>query len=158
MGELYCDICGNTPVRAQILLEGAKLLACARCMRSGKVIHRFFEDEEGEPAAVAERRPSGLDSGEDIVDGYGRIIKSAREKARLPISVVAERVSEKESYLNAIENGRLKPTIAVAKKLEKELKVKLVEKLEASIAPSPEATKKSFTAPTLADMVEKKEK
>jgi len=156
MGELYCDICGNTPVRAQILLEGAKLLACGRCMKSGKIVHRFYEDEEGQPAMV-EKRPSGLDSGEEIVEGYGRIIKQAREKARLPLSVVAERVSEKESYLNGIENERLKPTIAVARKLEKELKVKLVEKAEASLAPSPAAAKKSFSAPTLADMIEEKD-
>lgn len=155
MAELYCDICGKTPVRAQILLEGAKLLACARCMRGGKVVHRFY-DEEGEPAIV-QTRPSGMGPGEDIVDGYGKIIKNARERARLPLSVVAERVNEKESYLNAIENERLKPTISVAKKLEKELKVKLVEKVEQAVGPSAASTKE-FSEPTLADLLTEKKK
>lgn len=155
MAELYCDICGQTPVKAQILLEGAKLLACARCMRSGKVIHRFYEEGEERPVAIA-KAPSTLDSGEEVVDGYGKIIRNAREKTRLPLSVVAERIQEKESYLNAIENERLKPTLSVAKKLEKELNIKLVEAAEASIAPSASSSKK-FSEPTLADMLEEKD-
>jgi putative transcription factor len=154
MGELYCDICGRTPVISQILLEGAKLLACGRCMKSGKIIHRFYE--EGEQRPIIQQRPGAMDSGEEVVDGYGRIIKQARERAKIPISVVAERISEKESYLTAIENERLKPTVAVAKKLEKELGVKLLEKTESSIAPSAAAARKSFKEPTLEDMLEEK--
>lgn len=157
MAELYCDICGKGPVRAQILLEGAKLLACARCMKSGKIVHRFYEEGEERPVVV-QRMPSGLGSGEDIVEGYGKIIKNARERAGLPISVVAERVNEKESYLNAIEKERLKPTVAVAKKLERELKVKLVEKVEQAMAPSAASSTKKFSEPTLGDMLEEKKK
>ncbi len=157
MAELYCDICGKAPVRAQILLEGAKLLACARCMKSGKVIHRFYEEEEGMPVMV-QPRPSGLESGEDIVEGYGKIIKNARERASLPLAVVAERVSEKESYLNAIENERLRPTVEVAKKLEKELNIKLVEKVEQSTAASAAPSGKAFSEPTLADLLSEKKK
>ena len=157
MAEVYCDICGKAPVRAQILLEGAKLLACARCMRGNKVVHRFYDDEEGEPVAV-QPRPSRLGSGEDIVDGYGKIIRNARERAKLPISVIAERIKEKASYLNAIENERLKPTAAVAKKLEKELSIKLVEKAEQAVAPSAASVTKGFSEPTLGDMAERKKK
>ncbi len=154
MTELYCDICGKTPVRAQILLEGAKLLACARCMKSGKIIHRFYDDEGGE--AIPQQRASAMKSEEDIVEGYGKIIRNARERAKLPLSVIAERVKEKESYLNAIENERLKPTVAVAKKLEKELGIKLVEKVEQAIAPSAASSTKKFSEPTLGDLLEQK--
>jgi len=154
MAELYCDICGNGPVKAQILLEGAKLLACARCMRSGKIIHRFHEDQ---PKEIPQKRSSVAPS-EEIIVGYGKIIRSAREKAKLPISVVAERIREKESYLHAIENERLKPTLSVAKKLEKELNIKLIEKVEDSTAPSVPLSGK-FSEPTLGDMItSKKEK
>ena len=153
MSDLYCDICGRTPVRAQILVEGAKMLACAACMRSGKVLHRFEEDQpppSDSPTIV-------MESSEEIAEGYGRKIINARERLKLPISVVAERLKEKESYLHAIEHERLAPTLEVARKLEKELGIKLVEKVSASVTPSGPAPKR-FSEPTLADMLETKKK
>jgi putative transcription factor len=155
MEDLYCDICGKTPVRAQILVEGAKLLACARCMRSGKILHTF-DEEGGAPAAAAAYAPAG--ESDEILEDYARIIHGARERAGLPLSVVAERIKEKESYLHAIEGGRLVPTIEVARKLEKELGIKLVEKSAPSIAASGAAGTRSFTPPTLGDMVVPKKK
>ncbi len=159
MAELFCDICGRGPVRAQILVEGAKLLACGSCMRSGKVLHRFHE-EEGGPVIDAPKPAAELGGGEDIVDDWGPLIKHARDRAKLPLAVVAERISEMESYLDAIENGRLMPSIAVAHKLEKELGIKLIEKSSPSIAPSPAAQPRGVSTPTLADMLspEKKKK
>jgi putative transcription factor len=139
------------PVRAQILLEGAKLLVCSRCMRSGKIIHRFYEDE---PEKEVPQYRTPVQEAEEVVEDYAKRIKEARQKARLPIAVVAERISEKESYLQAIEGGRLTPTLDVAKKLEKELGIKLIEKGEASAAPSASApSKKKFSEPTLGDML-----
>ena len=152
--ELYCDICGKGPVRAQILIEGAKVLACGSCMRSGKVIHRF--DDEGAP--VARPAPATVDSSEEIVEGFGNLIKRAREKAGLPLAVVAERIKEKESYLQALEHERFMPTMDVARKLEKELGIKLVE-ITKSVAGGAETMgKKGFSPPTLADMIETKKK
>lgn len=155
MAELFCDICGGGPVRAQILVEGAKMLACARCMGSGKVLMRLDEDDEPIVRPVA----AAMDSSEEIVEGYGRIIVAAREKKGLPIAVVAERLSERESYLHAIEHERLAPTLEVARKLEKELGIKLIEKVAGSMAASVASpASKGFQPPTLGDMVEPKKK
>jgi len=154
MQELFCDICGKSPVRAQILLEGARLLACGNCMRGGKVLHRF--DDEGAPLA----RPaaaSTVESSEEITENYGKLIKAAREKSGLPLAVVAERTKEKESYLQAIEHERLMPTLEVARKLEKELGIRLVEKTQSVAGPAASGPK-VFTPPTLADMVDTKKK
>jgi len=151
MQELYCDICGKTPVRAQILIEGARLLACGACMRGGKVLHSF--EEEG-PIALPSA-PASIESSEEIKDGFGNLIKNAREKTGLPLAVVAERINEKESYLQAIEHERLMPTLEVARKLEKELGVKLVEKVQ-SAAGGGSGAAKGFSAPTLADMIDTK--
>ncbi|HSB46727.1 MAG TPA: multiprotein-bridging factor 1 family protein [Candidatus Bilamarchaeum sp.] len=154
MSDLYCDICGRSPVRAQILVEGAKMLACGSCMRSGKVLHRFDPDS---PEAPQLPPPSAMETSEEIVEDYGRLIRSRREKLGLPLSVVAERLKEREPFLNAIENGRLAPTLEVARKLEKELGIKLVEKVQSSLTPS-SSPSKSFTPPTLGDMIETKKK
>jgi putative transcription factor len=155
MAELFCDICGKTPVRAQVLVEGAKMLACGSCMRSGKIILRLDEDDG---APLARPAPVSLGSSEEIIEGYGKIIIAAREKVGLPIAVVAERIKEKESYLHAIEHERLSPTMEVARKLEKELGIKLIEKVSSAMAPSTSASSSKFQPITLADMVETKKK
>ncbi len=153
MQDLYCDICGKTPVRAQILVEGAKLLACAGCMRSGKILHRFEETDQG--PVIPQSQP--VETVEEISEGYGKTIRNARERLKLPLSVVAERIRESESFLHAIENERLVPTIDVARKLEKELGIKLVEKTT-STPGGPAAAAKSFAPPTLADMIDTKKR
>jgi len=153
MAELYCDICGKGPVRAQILVEGARMLACGGCMRSGKVLHRF--DEEG----IVEHKPgpAAVESTEEMIEGYGKIIKDAREKAGIPMAVVAERIRERESYLQAVEHERLMPTLEVARKLERELGIKLVEKSQSVAGPAAN-NPKSYSPPTLADMIDTKKK
>ncbi|MCI0503638.1 multiprotein-bridging factor 1 family protein [Candidatus Micrarchaeota archaeon] len=154
MQELFCDICGKSPVRAQILLEGARLLACGNCMRGGKVLHRF--DDEG---AQLEKPMSAspVESAEEIAENYGKMIKAAREKSGLPLAVIAERTREKESYLHAIEHERLIPTIEVARKLEHELGIRLVEKTQSVAGPAASGPK-AFTPPTLADMIDTRKK
>ena len=160
MADLFCDICGRTPVRAQILLEGAKLLACGSCARSGKIIQRI-DEEDGAPLVMGQSGSStpGFDSGEDIVDGWGRIIREGRDRIHLPLSVVAERINEKESYLAHIESGQVSPSLEMARKLEKELKIRLIEKSLSSVSPSV-ASGGKYSPPTLADLLtsEKKKK
>jgi putative transcription factor len=119
-------------------------------MRNGKVVHRFTEDE---PVKETVQASAPMGATEEIVESYAKLIKQARQKMKLPVAVVAERINEKESYLQAIEGGRLTPTMAVAKKLEKELGIKLIEKVEGSAAPVAASSKK-FSTPTLGDMVE----
>jgi len=154
MTELSCDICGATPVRAQILIEGAKILACSRCMRGGKILQRFEDIEGVAPGSLG----ASAEATEEIVEDYAKIIRAARERTGLPLSVVAERISEKESYLHAIEGGRLGPTMEVARKLEKELGIRLVEKVAGAISTSGSSSPGSFTPPTLADMIDTKKK
>jgi putative transcription factor len=153
MADLYCDICGKAPVRAQILIEGAKLLACGSCVGSGKVLHRFTDEEANATGASASGNYTVIEASEEIIEDFARIFRVARERTGLPLAVIAERTREKESFLHALEGGRLTPTLDVAKKLEKELGVKLVEKVSATVAPSA-AGSKAFTPPTLADMVD----
>ena len=158
MADVFCDICGRGPVRAQIMVEGAKLIVCGACMGSGKVLQRFHEDEAGAPVMETPKQVLEM-GGEDVVEDCAAVIRHARDRIGLPLSVVAERISEKESYLDAIENGRLMPSLAAARKLEKELGIKLIEKSGPSVAPSPAASPSGrFSAPTLADMLSQEKK
>lgn len=151
--EETCEICGRKGAHAIVEVEGAKLKVCGSCAYGKKILYHL--DEAGEAREGTERRgpPPKFEETEEIVENYGKLIKNAREKLGLSRSVVAEKINEKESYLERIERGELTPTFAVARKLEKELGIKLLEKVQASVAPSTSSSKK-FSEPTLADMLE----
>ena len=124
--EAFCDICGRGEPAAVVLVEGARLAACRKCAHVGKLLHRL----ESQVMPEAEQRPVQKSVGEDeITEGYGAKIKNKREQMLLPLAVIAEKLNEKESYLDHIEREKLMPTIAVARKLEKELGIKLIVKV-----------------------------
>jgi putative transcription factor len=160
--KLSCDVCGRDDVRAVILIEGAKMVACGSCARSNKILYRLDENEEGHTVELKPKRKGPMDSSEEVVEGYGLIIRKAREKSGLKISVIAEKINEKESYLDAIENERLTPTFLVARKLERELGIKLIEKVTEEIVGGDVKRSGKFSEPTLGDALmsakKKKEK
>jgi len=150
--EETCEICGRRGAFAIIEVEGAKLKVCGSCAYGKKILYNL--DDAGEPTGRRERAaPKNLQETEEIIEGYGKIIKNARENLGLTRTVVAERISEREGYLEKIEREELTPTFEIAKKLEKELGITLVEKVQASVAASAQTSKK-FSEPTLADMLE----
>ncbi len=158
--KLSCDICGRPEARAVILIEGAKMVACGSCMRDGKVLYRLDDsiDEQVDLRALAAPRRGAMDDTEELVEGYGALIKKARDRLKVKVSVIAEKINEKESYVDAIENGRMKPTLAVARKLEKELGVKLIEKVAQETIATSDRPSGRFSEPTLGDMLVTKKK
>ncbi|MBI2080016.1 TIGR00270 family protein, partial [Candidatus Micrarchaeota archaeon] len=66
------------------------------------------------------------------------------------------KINETEGFLDHIEKGKMTPTIALAKKLEKELKIKLIEK---SVDSSPSVySNPNFKEATLGDILEAQKK
>jgi putative transcription factor len=63
----------------------------------------------------------------EVVPGYGRRIRNARDAMGLPLKVLAERINEKESTLFRVENEKMLPNDTIVRKLEKELNIKLTE-------------------------------
>ena len=154
--KLSCDICGRDEARAIVLIEGAKMVACGRCMRNGKIVHRL--DDDGVEIAPRAAPRGSMEVSEEIIENYGKTIRQARDKMGVKMSVIAEKISEKESYLDAIENERLRPTFAVARKLEKELGIKLIEKVESEVLPDTATKRGKFSEPTLGDALFEKKK
>ena len=65
-----------------------------------------------------------------IVSNYAQLIRSAREAKQMKQEDFAKFLNEKESILAKWESGSLKLRLDVARKLEKVLGVKLLEKDE----------------------------
>ena len=151
-GEKFsCDICGKQNASSIALIEGAKMAVCATCSKFGKILHSI--DLEGHTEIQA---PSREQEVEEIVENYGKMIREKREKLGLPIAVIAERIQERESYLEKIEREHLLPSLNVARKLEHELGLKLVEKSKA--VEHVEIKKGKFEPATLADFTAKERK
>lgn len=72
----------------------------------------------------------------DLVENFGRVIRQAREKKKIPKDVLGGRVAATVPQLNQIEAGTLRPSDKVAKALERELGITLLEKADNSAIPA----------------------
>jgi len=89
-----------------------------------------------------------------LVSNYNKLIRQARENMGLTQADLARLIGEKESVVRRLESGRMAPTLELAKKLEKILKIKLYE----VVSQEQELPKPQSFQLTLGDVVEVKER
>ena len=61
------------------------------------------------------------------MEDYADRVRRARQQLGWSQAVLARKIGEKENTVKRIESGRLMPTIDLARRLEKVLKIKLLE-------------------------------
>jgi len=123
-------MCGAESFLVKAEIEGTELKVCKNCARFGKVVNRFPDKKKNFGKSFVKSRPEEPKSVEMIVEDYSKILKSAREQKGLKQEELAKLVKEKESIIHHMESGEFKPSIFLAKKLEKFLHVKLIEQYE----------------------------
>ena len=127
MGE--CEICGAaTDALYGIEIEGAQMLVCGRCAK-GKDVAYTLKPESDDAMAVP-AKAGHTEAEEELVEDYGTRIRKAREDIGLPLKVLGERINEKESTLARVEQQKTLPTKELTRKLERELGIKLVARVE----------------------------
>lgn len=148
-----CDMCGREHALLNVAVEGSVLSLCEGCSRFGKVVGRIAmaaaAKKKEEKAAVAE------DEAEFVVANLGQLLKQKREQLGLKQEEFAKKVAVKESVLHKMETGQFRPSIKEARRLEKLLGLRLVEKIEAVEGIVPQAKKDQLT---LGDMIKIKKK
>jgi putative transcription factor len=126
---MRCEICGKKiigkPMKTKI--ESSIMTTCTECAKFGKV--------QREPAKPMKRRPVKRaprirEPSEEVVEDYNKIIRDAREKKGWSREELGEKLYEKASVINRIESGKMIPDIKLARKLERTLHIKLIEKTE----------------------------
>ncbi len=121
-----CELCGRQSSQLYVAnIEGATLHICSSCAAGAKGV----KGPVARPAAAtvsAQERVSNADV-PSLIDGYGFAIRQARERMKLPLKVMAEMLSEKETLLLRIEEGKAQPTVELTRKLEKFLGIRLTE-------------------------------
>lgn len=124
---MACELCGNKEVSISAEIEGVVLRVCAPCGRFGKVLSKPLQQTIMK--RDAQQRTSVVEVIETMMDDYAIKIKQAREKRNMNQEEFARFLNERESTLQKIETGKQLPDIETAKKLEKQLQIKLVEKI-----------------------------
>ncbi len=120
-----CEMCGKAEQLVTALIEGVEMKVCRNCASFGQVLqtprafshgNSFSRQKSQEPQII-----------EQIVEECALKIKQAREKRKLNQEEFAKMLNEKESVLHNIEAGKQKPSMELAKKLEKILGISLIE-------------------------------
>nr|MDO8086291.1 multiprotein bridging factor aMBF1 [Candidatus Sigynarchaeum springense] len=179
---MSCEICGNE-LRGRgikVLVEGAKLTVCRDCAELGEQVR---EEPRGKIAVkstpsrheslktppttrpqplqkqipIRKKRSQVSEENQEIVDNYAEIVKNARSS--MTTEKFAASLNEKATVIHKIETGKLKPTIKLAKRIEKVYKVKLVNHRVAAddledVIWKPD--KKDDYSPTLGDFIKEK--
>jgi uncharacterized protein (TIGR00270 family) len=161
---MECEVCGRVDASFLTMIEGARMHTCERCARMGTIISRPSVSSSQSSTSPFAHSPSSSLSRQapelELTEGFGATIRSARLRMKLPLSVLAERLAEKESFLERVESEKTHPSPELARKLEKELNITLLEQAETlSGAALVESSKRSGSgARTLGDIVEFKSK
>ena len=126
---MRCEICGKKiigkPMKTKI--ESSTMLTCNACAKFGKVQREPPKPRKHRPVR---RKPRFEEPSHEILEDYNVIIREAREKNGWSREDLAEKIYEKASVINRMESGKMVPDIKLARKLERILNIKLMEKLE----------------------------
>jgi len=121
---MACDICGKNSELFRAVVEEVELNVCIDCSAYGKVLGKKQEQIE----FIKPKSSYKIEEAEIITDEFASIIKNARESLGMTQKEFAARINEKESFIHKMETGSIELSIPLARKLEKLLKIKLVEK------------------------------
>ncbi|MFB6088193.1 MAG: multiprotein bridging factor aMBF1, partial [Candidatus Aenigmatarchaeota archaeon] len=129
-----CEICGKPNAKKKAEIEGSILTVCEECAKLGIVKSSPSNSKVRTKKKKKEIIP---ESDKEIKRDYSDIVKDAREGMELKRKELAERLNIKESVLAKIERGDMKPSIKIAKKLEKKLNIGIITE-----SPESEGSKK----------------
>jgi len=126
---MNCEICGRRIEGRgkKVLIDGSLLNVCASCASLGdKEIDNTAKHGNKKASTTSIRKVLKEKEDEmEIVQDFAIMIKQARERMGLSQDALAQKINEKVSVIKLIETGRLKPSILLAKKIERVLKINL---------------------------------
>jgi putative transcription factor len=134
-----CDMCSSPEKAYKIEVEGSILNVCEKCVSFGKVVGKVRKElpekkqkqlQKAAEKLAEEKARKETETMQLIVPNYSKIIKSARERTGLKQEELAKKIAEKESMIHKLESGIMRPDIPLARKLEKFLRIVLVETVE----------------------------
>ena len=151
---MNCEMCGSEGKLFKTLIESSELNVCKECSKYGKVISEI--KTETKKKQRKEYRVTTFPDKEliqIIVPNYAEKIKKRREELGLKQEEFAKKINEKESLIHKIETSQFEPNIMLARKIEKFLKINLVERYEEEHKKTEKSKTETFT---IGDFLNKK--
>ncbi|MEK6905852.1 MAG: multiprotein bridging factor aMBF1 [Nanoarchaeota archaeon] len=134
-----CDMCGKQGNLLTADVEGVEMTVCQNCARFG-TIKRKVDTVFVPQKKMHQEQPLR------VTANYASLLRQAREKQGLSQEDFAHSLQEKESIVAKWEQGRMQPSVEVARRLEKILGVSLVvEEVEQLFEKDKSARGDSFT-------------
>jgi putative transcription factor len=153
---MLCEMCSSPNVAYKIDVEGSRLNVCEKCASFGKVVSRVAAEpkrEKKKESIMEAQTPKTTETVQVIKSDCARLIKNARERLGLNQEDFAKRLMEKESLLHKIESGHMKPDLVLARKLEKFLKISIVEQVELEVGDGTSDKKRAGSGLTIGDVL-----
>lgn len=129
---MRCEVCGRpSSSLKRVLVEGAELLVCPACRKYGIPLRHKPAVNKAilRPKHQKKVRSKSSEDFLVLVPNYASLIRKARERMGLSQEDFAKKLNEKLSLIKKIEQGRMEPTIPLARKIEKFLSIRLVTSL-----------------------------
>lgn len=141
---VYCEMCGRpTTNPVKVLVEGTVMTLCPSC--ASKVKGKIVREEEHVTKKPIKKRNVDVIDRYDIVEDYASRIREARERLGMTRKELAVAVKEREVTIAKIERGELKPSLDLARRLEKVLGIRLVVSEEEEYLSSPKLRRGELT-------------
>jgi len=129
----YCELCGKPitgrPIRS--VVDGVEMILCIDCYlklsKGGRArLAKAPPNVKAATGRLAQKR-ARIKEVYDLAEDYYERIRRAREDRGWSTATLAQKLRISESLLRKIESGKVKPSIDLAKRIEKLLKIKLLE-------------------------------
>ncbi|MDO8511236.1 MAG: multiprotein-bridging factor 1 family protein [Nanoarchaeota archaeon] len=134
-----CDMCGRQGDLVTAEVERVEMKVCPNCARFGMIKRKA-------DAAPLLQKKLHKEPAFRVTANYAAVLRQAREKQKLSQEDFARFLQEKESIVAKWEQGRMQPSVEVARQLEKILGVSLVmEDIEQSFEKDKNAKSDGFT-------------
>ncbi len=129
---MQCDLCGaKEEILFSVIVEGTELNVCRNCAKYGKIVEKkVVSAEQNNNLRQIKPKEPEKQAIDVIVPDFAEKIKKKREQLGIKQKDFAKKLSLKESLVHNLETGSFEPSIDIARKLERFLKIKLVEEYE----------------------------
>jgi putative transcription factor len=129
---MLCELCGReTKNLIKVLVERTTMEVCEGCAAYGKILTEPTKKKTPIKSSPRKYQERDIFEGMDtvLVPNWAKKIKTKREKKGLTREQLGAAIGQRTITIAHLENGELHPTDEMARKIERELNIVLLEKI-----------------------------
>ena len=131
---MACELCGRECKGCRTaMVDKVKMILCPDCIKYGEGVEEISSSTASVQRIISHRsrkaKPKDIYQGmeKELISNWSEVIQEARRKKGLSREELGFKIGERTVTISKIENGDLRPSDKMIKKLEKELEISLME-------------------------------